>query len=176
MPSLSDQWKRIALWLLKNRLRSEAVRKNHRKSASCCGGCVMRIIGIGRWRFKERPENVIFGCKKRSGGFTGYQRCESSVILLLEDNSHEHYTTKYPLMAKPVCYQLTIEWRLIQATAKFLQLSWFPPSIVRCWNGSSVSIEIKFHHSFMILDWWYHMFDLDQIFWSARNRIEHLSS
>jgi len=35
---------------------------------------------------------VSSGCKKRSGGSTGYQRCDSSDILLLEDNSDEHYT------------------------------------------------------------------------------------
>jgi len=42
-------------------------------------------------RFKEK---VSLGCKKRSGGSTGYQRCDSSDVLLLEDNSDEHYTAK----------------------------------------------------------------------------------
>jgi len=51
-------------------------------------------------------------------GFTRYQRCNLSDILLLED--HSDYTTKYPLIdieqqflkletVKPICYQLSIE-------------------------------------------------------------------
>jgi len=38
------------------------------------------------------------GCKKSSGGFTAYQRYDSSDILLLEDNCDEHYTDKDPLI------------------------------------------------------------------------------
>ena len=58
------------------------------------GGCVMRIEGVGR-RFKVK---VSSGCKKSSGSFTAYQRCDLSDILLLEDHSDEHYTAKYPLI------------------------------------------------------------------------------
>jgi len=64
------------------------VRNNHRKRVSCHSGCVMQKKAYRH--FKE----VSSGCKKRSGGSTGYQRCNSSDILLLEDNSDEHYTAK----------------------------------------------------------------------------------
>ena len=57
------------------------------------GGCVMRIEGVGR-RFKVK---VSSGCKKSSGSFTAYQRCDLSDILLLEDHSDD-YTAKYPLI------------------------------------------------------------------------------
>ena len=36
--------------------------------------------------------------RRRSGGSTGYQRCDLSDILLLEDNNDEHHTAKYPLI------------------------------------------------------------------------------
>ena len=54
------------------------------KSASCCGGCVMWIKDrrVDR-RFKgweEKPENVWPECKKTSGSFTRYQRCDLSVF------------------------------------------------------------------------------------------------
>ena len=66
--------------------------------------------------FKEGHQDVR--------GFTRYQICDLSDILLLEDHSDEHYTAKYPLIdvergleqhflkletVKPVCYQLSIE-------------------------------------------------------------------
>ena len=65
--------------------------KKSRKCASCRSGCI--IEGVRR-HFREESS----GCKKRSGGFAAYQRCDLLVILLLEDNSHEHYTAKYPLI------------------------------------------------------------------------------
>ena len=37
---------------------------------------------------------VLCKSTRRSGGSTGYQRCDSSDILLLEDNSDERYTAK----------------------------------------------------------------------------------
>ena len=60
------------------------VRNNHRKRASCRGGCVM--------------QKYTDASRRRSGGSTGYQRCDLSDILLLEDNNDEHHTAKYPLI------------------------------------------------------------------------------
>ena len=60
------------------------------------GGCVVQIEGVRR-RFKE----VSSGCKKSSGSFTAYQRCDLADILLLEDNSNKHCTAKSPLIDYP---------------------------------------------------------------------------
>jgi len=40
---------------------------------------------------REKPENVLSGCKNSSGGF---QRCDLSHILVLEDNSDEDYAAQ----------------------------------------------------------------------------------
>ena len=47
-----------------------------RKSVSCHSDCVM-----------QKTQTLQGEGKKRSGGSTGYQKCDSSDILLLEDNS-----------------------------------------------------------------------------------------
>jgi len=56
-------------------LRSEAQGSGEKslKNASCDSGCVM--------------QKYTNASRRRSGGSTGYQRCDSSDILLLEDNS-----------------------------------------------------------------------------------------
>ena len=132
-------------------------------------GCV--IEGVGR-RFKVK---VSSGCKKSNGSFTGYQRCGLSVILLLEDHSDEHYTARYPLIdieasswialfsaqdfSEPVCYQLWIEWKILEnnvghsRVSSIIIISHHPSQKLRCWNGSLVSSGIKFHHSFNLWYW-----------------------
>ena len=61
--------------------------------------CLMpRLFYANRRRTCRCFKEMSSGCKKSSGGFTGYQRCELSVILLLEDHSDDHYTAKYPLI------------------------------------------------------------------------------
>ena len=64
-----------AVWLLKHRLRPWEVMRW--KSASCHSGCVMEGV--------HRHRRFRVWCKNKSGGSTGYQRCNSSGILLLED-------------------------------------------------------------------------------------------
>jgi len=146
----------------------EVVRKTH---VSCHGGCVMRIEGVGR-RFRVK---VSSGCKKSNGSFTGYRRCDLSVILLLEDHSDEHYTARYPLIdieprswialfsaqgfSEPVCYQLRIEWKILEnnvghsRVSSIIIISHHPSQKLRYWNGSLVSSGIKFHHSFNLWYW-----------------------
>jgi len=101
--TLSRHWLYFLL-LLKEQLSIDTLSYQCTKGLWAVGLAVETSIGVwgsGKWwekvshvtvtvlckrhrRFKER---VSLGCKKRSGGSTGYQKCDSSDILLLEDNS-----------------------------------------------------------------------------------------
>ena len=137
--------------------------------------------------WEEKPQNVLLGCEKSS---------DSSVIPLLEDNSHEHYTAKYPLIdieqifwiiawdfAKPVCYQLSIErgkaWRIMQAMAKFLPLSKFSTTHRQSWETRTAH-QFQLRSSFIIAPmYWSMTVDITwpwSDFWSVHDRIECLSN
>jgi len=65
---------------------SEKWREDYRKSAWRHGGCVIvQIEGRSFGQTKEWEENVLSGRKKHGEGFTGYQSCNLSDILLLEN-------------------------------------------------------------------------------------------
>jgi len=104
---------------------------------------------------------------------TRYQRCDLSVILLLEDHSDEHYTAKYPLIdielrswiafseASDCETCLSIEWQSLENNVSHSRV----PSVIMIlhhtlWklgpvNGSSVSIEIMFSSQLQCSDLWY---------------------
>jgi len=130
----------------KNGLRSEAQRSGEKKVlhvavAALCESKVGRSVDRRFKGWEEKPDNVCPECKKTSGSSTRYQRCDSSVFS--KDHIDEHYTAKYPLidikpisqiavpeardLAEPVflinCQLNGKVWRIMQATAEFLEMS-----------------------------------------------------
>jgi len=109
--------------------------------------------------WEEKPQNVLLGCEKSS---------DLSVILLLEDNSHENYTAKYDWHRTDILNKslrlcetclLSIErgkaWRIMQAMAKFLPLSKF--STTHSW-------ETRTAHQFQLRS----SFITAPMYWSVR--------
>jgi len=119
-------------------------------------------------------------------GFTRYQRCDLSDILLLEDHSGEHYTAKYPLIdGEPrswtafseawdceTCLLSTINWmKILENNSSHSRVS----SIIiffhyprESWDAGTAR-HFQLGSSFIklrcrILHWRYQMFDLDQFF------------
>ena len=100
--------------------------------------------------WEEKHKNVWSRCNKSSRGFTVYQKCDLEDILLLKDNSDEYYTANNfpPLIVKAETLEQLVNFK---------------------WDQVSSQLQS------IILGWEYQVFDLDQIFWSARNPIEYLS-
>jgi len=116
----------------------------------------------------EKGEKEASECKKSSGGFTEYQRCDLSDILLLNNNSDVKPTgwhrTNIPnsifsnLRHCRTCLLPAVSWMAKPGEQCKPQLKFFcyhdflPPIMkLRCWNSSSASTETKFHLSCDVL-------------------------
>ena len=98
-----------------------------------------KVEALGRcFKRWEKPADESSGCNKSSGDFTGYQSCDFSDILLLEDDSDGH--THRPM---------AIDWHRTDIDQNFLQLETVQNLYVTsCQLNGKVCRTMSQHNSF----------------------------
>lgn len=146
-----------------NRLGYEAQRSGKVEIIDHIVMAVLFKLNIGAWA--DKPEKCSYRDVRKA---VSYQTSCFSKTTVMKITPHKYPLTDIePILgiafseawhfSGPACYQPSIEWQCLENTASYSQV---PPTIVgfpyqlwnlRCWNGSSVSIEINFHHSYNVL-------------------------